>query len=612
MNKKEEIEELNKTLEIIFNKNIAYLQNNHPILFKRLVKFEETNPNNYAIDFENNRFELVYKNEKTYNCDPFYDASCRVEALKKNDATISLINIEKQKELLHTNYELEANNIINEYINSIQKNKKDNEKPKSKKFIFIGTLLGVHLNDINKLVQANSYLIIEPSFEIFKLSMFLTDYTELALTSKLFFAIEEENLEEKINSFLKYKSEFNHFIRFEIASTKEVLLLEKISSLLIQEGSSLYPYSEYLLSLERGFDYFSNDFNFLQTNTSNPLLENLPILYLGAGPSLSKNEAFIKENQDKFLIVAIGATLKKLQTLNIIPQIIISTDSGGDNAVIKQFEVDKKMYENSIIISSIKTQKEIVELLPKESLYLVNDSFELFVNSGVNTGSTVGDVGYKLLAKLGAKEIYLLGFDASIDSKTGATHDESYYQTKHEINDFNIEKDDEVSSSKYLTKVKGNFKDEVHTTLLYKHLIKGFEQVNEEYQLNSFNLSNGAFIKGSKPFNEKIEKENITYNKDNFLEKLNNLKKEKLNSLDIKNIKFERKVLKQLKQNKDINKLFDKYPNSICLSLIKRFLDLINPYENYLEHYKKNLKLKDKYLKLLISKLEDIYEKTLV
>ena len=136
MNKKEEIEELNKTLEIIFNKNLIYLKNNYPILFQRLLEFEKTNPNNYELDFSNNQFELLYKNQKTYNCDPFYDAICRVESLKKNEATISLINIDKKKKLLHNNYLLEANNIINIYINNIQEHKKENQKIRSEKFIF--------------------------------------------------------------------------------------------------------------------------------------------------------------------------------------------------------------------------------------------------------------------------------------------------------------------------------------------------------------------------------------------------------------------------------------------------------------------------------------------
>lgn len=34
----------------------------------------------------------------------------------------------------------------------------------------------------------------------------------------------------------------------------------------------------------------------------------------------------------------------------------------------------------------------------------------------------VGNIGYSILLKLGIETIYLLGFDASVDSETGRSH----------------------------------------------------------------------------------------------------------------------------------------------------------------------------------------------
>ena len=47
------------------------------------------------------------------------------------------------------------------------------------------------INDFHKKLNANSYLIIEPNIEIFKLSMFMTDYTLLAKDGTMTIQIDD-------------------------------------------------------------------------------------------------------------------------------------------------------------------------------------------------------------------------------------------------------------------------------------------------------------------------------------------------------------------------------------------------------------------------------------
>lgn len=84
---------------------------------------------------------------------------------------------------------------------------------------------------------------------------------------------------------------------------------------------------------------------------------------MGGGLSLEKEIQFVKRNQDSFLIVCVAAILKILEKYEIIPDIIITSDS---SAIIKeQFNVDKKYYNDSVIFASYKTDKSVMNLLIK-------------------------------------------------------------------------------------------------------------------------------------------------------------------------------------------------------------------------------------------------------
>ncbi len=106
--------------------------------------------------------------------------------------------MEELKKKNHYEGEINSYIYLNEYIKKFE-----NIEIKINKFIFIGTLLGVHLNDFHNSLNAKSYLIIEPNIEIFRLSLFLCDYESLSKNSKLFFAINEdsfglENITKKV------------------------------------------------------------------------------------------------------------------------------------------------------------------------------------------------------------------------------------------------------------------------------------------------------------------------------------------------------------------------------------------------------------------------------
>ena len=55
-------------------------------------------------------------------------------------------------------------------------------------------------------------------------------------------------------------------------------------------------------------------------------IKEKPVLYIGAGPSLNENLDWILKNRDKFIIVSMGASCKRLLSKGIIPDIVGTVD----------------------------------------------------------------------------------------------------------------------------------------------------------------------------------------------------------------------------------------------------------------------------------------------
>lgn len=613
MSKTNELEEIQQTLQQIFLANLTFFKQNYKSVYEKIIAFEKLNIENYSIEFINNRFELIdIKNKTTfYNIDPFSDAINRINNFNFTNA-FSLIKLEPYEKRNHYENEINSYLYLNQFIKNFSKINSD-----IKKFVFIGTLLGVHINDFHKKLNANSYLIIEPNIEIFKLSMFMTDYTLLAKDSKLFFAIceNEYNFQKIVEDFLEYQNEYNNLIHYELAHKIDYFLINKLSLIFTLSSQMRYPFSEYIISLKRGYTYFFESKNkIINLSKKYNFLENKKVLFLGAGVSLAKNLEWLYLNQENFIIVATSAVLKHLQILEIIPDIIILLD-GQKDCMVEQFDVKEFMYENSIILASIKIDEDLYKKIQNTNIFFMQNSLELFKDFGFLSGVTVGDIGVDILSKLGVKELYLLGVDASLDSKTGKTHVGTHRSSKKiDLN----KKNNEIDFQKNIVYVKGNLQEKVPTFLEYKEMI---DNLNHTLLLNRqtkvYNLSDGAFFQNSTPLKTSNLKIDKTINKNLFKEELifnlKNVSKQKLNSLDINEIQKEQKILKKFNSSsnikKDLEELKRKFPTSLITNIFDRYFKLILPYYNFLEDKNLANEILKSQIDEILNKFNTIYDK---
>lgn len=617
MDKNQELEELYDTVAQLYFKNIQFLEQQYPMLYSKIKAFEALKEENYFLEFINNHFELMDIKGKTYyNCNPFFDAQQRCRNLEEKPA-FNLIKTKKIEQTLYHKGSINAFEYINEYLNLPQNNLAKNFE----KFIFLGTLLGVHLNDLNKVLHSCAYLIYEENIEIFRLSLFLCDYEELNKNARLFFCINENqnSTNRVINGFLKYKVEYNHQIKFEVADENSISYIDTLTKIFVDYDLYNYPFSEYLISLKRAFYYKQHaTYGILNCKTKHKIL-NLPILFLGAGPSLALSGEWIKLHQDVFIIVCVAACLRRLELLDIVPDIILSSD-GQENEVLRQFEVDSKYYENSLMIASTKTNTQASLKFNSLNTFYRSSNIELFENNGFFVGVTVGDTGLDLLLRLGACEVYMLGLDACV-SKSGETHDSIYFDDIVKIKEINVLQNEGINTKEDLIKVKGNFEEEVLTFMFYRQMIESIGQItaNNLKSVNIYNLSNGAY------FNNTIalEKEKIVWdkftslNKSVIQEELKNafigISSKTMTQKDNKDIKLEQKILKKLKAisslkiDQEINKLKSTYANSLCLQIIEKFFDLIKPYST-LNNSLEAKELEYKQFTEIVEELSKIYQ----
>ncbi len=581
--------ELIQTLTQIYKKNISYLKSEHQNIFEKISSFEKKSVENYFIDFIDGSFELTDgKGKRYYNCDPFYDAKYRAENINSSISGIKTIHtspLSPNKE-----HSFDAKLFLNQYIDLIKKKEIDENNLFYDKFIFIGTLLGVHLNDINKKIKAKSYLITERSIEIFRLSLFLTDYTDLAANSKLFFAIEENetNLEKIIKEFLLYRYESNAFIKYEVASDSHIELLESCTNIISGQSKLVYPYSEFL----ENYICSMRNIKKLKTgilNISVPgrVFYDYPIMFIASGPSLGENINFIKNNKNRFLIISVLSSLKRLEKEDIIPDIIISID--GNKTVENSLPNNEKYYKNSLIIASISTHYDVFEKLNNDNCFLIQTHLSLFEKLGCVQGVSVGDSAIDIIKKLGFKTIYLNGFDAALDQDSGSTNDNLHaYNIQKDLEITNILREDNIDYVNKVLNVKGNFKDEVVTTLYYKMIIDSFNDITRDLRDKQiYNLSNGAYLNNSIP---------LDYNKLNLskYEILNkNFIQEEIKKILLKSSKssFSKEDKDSLELEYTIASDFEHYKknkkilkSSILGQIIIEYKYLVEPYISYLKN----------------------------
>jgi len=394
-------------------------------------------------------------------------------------------------------------NITGDFLTNRKKRLKNIDK-----FIFIGTLVGRHIPRIANRVDARIYLVLEKNLEIFRLSLFTVDYTILAKNNGVIFSIMDDVLktQEKIAKFINLENFHNYLLKISTTNINVDEYIDNILKYIHLLDPVGYDYNRRLYSsVNRSTKYVKSEYKFLLFNKikeSFNLFDNIPVLYLAAGPSLDENISWIKANQSKFFIVTIGAAYKKLLANDIKIDMITTLDESN---ILENVQFDdenvSKISQNTIILASSITNEKVLKKFNKENLFLYETFFHLHKDSVYFDGFSVGEVTLDILCQFNAKEIYLIGLDLALNQETGETHSKGSSSATLQLNLDEEQDRATFDVQKSLIKVKGNLKDEVLTNPYFFASINFIKKMLKKYDsLKIYNLSShGAYFENTIP-----------------------------------------------------------------------------------------------------------------
>jgi hypothetical protein len=571
--------DLTSTLLEIYKKNLNFLKDNFIDVYERIeqlsseINLELYRPK-YSLECIGGYFDIFNIDNSSwyYGVDSYLDADHRAMASNfSRDGSLDLLRKGVDGISFSNGSDIGAAipiiNYINENIDS-----QNIEFEKIYKFIFVGTGLGIHIGQIYKKLKPYTTLIIEPEIEVFRLSLFVTDYTEFQKQNhKLFLCIGDSRAEriKSLDHFYGHHDYMNYNVKHHLLIENDRYIMDEIVEYFSINTPTAFPYLHTITNVQKNLKYAHDGYKFLNyTKVSEArVLRNKKILIIAAGPSLDEYMDWIQINQSKFVIICVDVILKKLEKHNIIPDIVFSIDPSYLCANYLT-TVDRNFLDNTAIIFLAQQHPDVLKIVKKQNSYIAQ-SMPLFGELGfMGTVTNVGTYSYMMAVRLGANEIYTIGNDAAFNQLTGNRYAEDSSCLQSETLD--IEPNGSSMISVYdILEVKGNLKETVKTNRSLLAFKDSFEtttyDLKKEYNFEVYNLSDGVFLEGFIPMTKNEINKNISH----FYDKSSNIKRimdsvsevlvsEKINFFEDKKVISE--MIKAVEKHKDLKiRNFDQF-----------------------------------------------------
>ena len=519
-----EQEALNKYL-----KNLEFFRKNHPSLYEKITAFDQAVERGYYQP----KYELEYKEEgyfdvyepKTGNWLYGMDSNRHAEIIAESidyrkvdnlfeafrEFTLNDELAKKYEALPLTESSLSTIAPVVHYVKKVTDKQKDLMK-KIYKFIFFGVGLGLHITKVHEKIKATTYLIVEDDLELFRLSMFVTDYEYLTKEgATLFFAVfeDEKNFRRIAIAFLQEMFPYNHYLKYFLLLSHGTEKIKIFQSVILSLDYMKFPHSAVLEVYLRPYEYLLEHYKFVDIGRLNKceVFQNRPLLVLAAGPSLERNIEWVKQNQDRFVIMSVTAVMSLLEKHGVKPDILVHVD--GFQASMKHLEKVKSIefFNDTIALFASFTYPDFAKAFKKENVYIFQAAAQIKEGFMQVTASNVGIMSYILAILFGSKSIYSLGLDLALDSETGSTHTSDHVHAKRLDVDHTLELEESLDYHETVLKIPGNFRDEVPSTPAFISALeelRGITVAIQKEDQSIYNLSDGALVEGSMP--KQIEK----------------------------------------------------------------------------------------------------------
>jgi len=498
-----------------YEKNREYFSANHPNIIKLLNFLDRAFANaemqaRYDLEYIDGYFdakELVSGNFLyATDSNKISDEFCGSVNFKKNAYTYEGVPVYHSKSITDlTTDKAKALEGVYPIMDYVLENTHEGERMQTiEKFIILGVALGIHISKIDALVQAKEYLIIEDDLELFRLSLFTTKYYELAQTSTLYFSVADDSalFSQTMATFLENSFFHNRYLKYAHFPTHSSEKLRDIQNTIMSQGFISFQYKALLSKNLRPLEYMDDGYKILNLSKAikNRLFESNPVLLLTAGPSFHKNIEWLKENHERFIIVAVSATLKTLYKHNIQPTIITHIDGFATSLQHYEGFPVQEFLKNTLAILGPFSDGLVKKFLPKENVFYYEEDTEYIEDFKAPVMPCVGSFSLLMSLVLGAKELYLLGLDLALDQKSGSSHTRGHaFSERHDLSTKD-ELKESMSLRENLIKVRGNFQETVYTNGVFKFSIDALHnflpQIKQKHQ-KIYNLNDGAYFENT-------------------------------------------------------------------------------------------------------------------
>ncbi|MBF7072352.1 DUF115 domain-containing protein [Glaciecola sp. MH2013] len=352
-----------------------------------------------------------------------------------------------------------------------------------------------------------------------------------------------------------YQSYYNEALNSAIAQLREQL----------QIVVSMGEYFDHAcFAIEHTKEAFRQEIPFLKSTPSQYLRhenKELPILFVGNGPSLDYSIDTIKELQGQAIVISCGTSLQVLHRNNIVPDFHaeIELNRATFDWACRVGDPD---YLKKITLLSCNGIHPDTCVLYKDVLIAFKEGESATVSALNVVGEdkaeclafafpTVSNFAVNLFLKLGFHQFYFFGIDMGfVDSSQHHSSQSGYYNVQGK----ELYKYAEANNTGLL--VPGNFRTLVNTKHEFKLAKTIIEQALASTPVDCYNTSDGALIEGAIP----LDINNI------LLMSSETQKQQTLNSLrDC----FERSPAKTFVETFD-----DKYQHSVLIQELESLIDL--------------------------------------
>ena len=511
-----------------YKNNLLYFEQSQPSIYSKLAAFDAAleeghYESKYDLILKENYFDVLELSSGNY----LYDSSSIDYATTAKES----INYDKNANLFKTfkNITIKDEDLTKyEKLSIIQNNlsglapilhycsshmPKDETLSNISKFIFFGTGLGTHISEIHRKINAQTYLIVEDDLELFKLSLFVTPYNDIAKNSTLIFSLFDSKKEfsQPVLEFLNKDFYHNHYIKYFQMLNQSDEKLKEFHQKIASQSHNLFYYATILEQYLKPLEYLQDGYNFvnLLELPKSSLLKSKPLLLIAAGPSLQKNMQWLKKNHHKFVVVALSAVLCILEEEHIVPDIVTHIDGLEESIVHFSKLKSLEFLKETTLLLSARTPSEIIKLLEKKHIFFFENGTHYKENFGNLMAPCVGSTSYLLLLALGVQEMYLLGLDLALDAKSGSTHAIGHHYSQ-EL-DLTLKDEDIMKFKESVTQTVGNFCKSVYTTPEFLLSIASINSTSTSFKQNNqnvYNLNDGAMFLNTIPLN--LESNDLT------------------------------------------------------------------------------------------------------